>query len=101
MKFLGFAMFDVSKAAEVAQAGDKAAKTPGHKVLAQYLCQGMPFQGIPPNMVVVVSVGESESNEAIAASQYPIALAGATVWAVPVLEMRVGGGAAAEKKYRK
>jgi hypothetical protein len=101
MKFLGFAMFDVSKAAEVAQAGDKAAKTPGTKILAQYICQGIPFEGLPPNMMVVVHIGEYESNEAIAASQYPLALAGATTWAVPVLEMRVGGAATAEKKYRK
>jgi hypothetical protein len=101
MKFLGFSMFDVSKAAEVAQAGDKVTKMPGHKVLAQYLCQGIPFQGVPPNMMIVVSVGESESNEAMAASQYPVALAGATVWAVPVLELALGRGAAAEKKYRK
>ena len=101
MKFLGFTVFDVSKAAEVAQAGDKAAKTPGHKVLAQYICQGIPFQGLPPNTLVVVHVADVESNEAIAASQYPVALAGATTWAVPVLEMRVGGAATAEKKYRK
>ena len=101
MKFLGFTMFDVSKAAEVAQAGDKAAKTPGHKVLAQYLCQGIPFQGLPPNTVVVVHIADVESNEAIAANQYPVALAGATTWAVPVLEMRAGGAATAEKKYRK
>jgi len=101
MKFLSFAMFDVSKAAEVAQAGDKVAKTPGHKVLGQYLCQGIPFEGVPPNTMVVVSVGESESNEVIATAQYPMLLAGATIWAVPVLEMKAGGAAAAEKKYRK
>ena len=101
MKFLGFTMFDVSKAAEVAQAGDKAAKTPGTKMLAQYICQGIPFEGLPPNTVVVVHVGDYESNEAIAASQYPLALAGATTWAVPVLEMQAGGGAVTEKKYRK
>jgi hypothetical protein len=101
MKFLEFAMFDVSKAAEVAQAGDKAAKTPGTKILAQYACQGIPFNGVPPNTMVVVQVVEYESNEAIAAGQYPVALAGATSWAVPVLEMRVGGAGTAEKKYRK
>ena len=101
MKFLTFTMFDVSKAAEVAQAGDKAAKTPGQKTIAQYICQGIPFEGVPPNAMVVVHVGEYESNESIAASQYPVALAGATVWAVPVLELAVGRGAAAEKKYRK
>jgi hypothetical protein len=101
MKFLGFSIFDVAKAAEVAQAGDKVAKTPGGKILAQYICQGIPFAGVPPNMMVVVSVEEYESNEAIAASQYPLALAGATTWAVPVLEMQAGGGAVTEKKYRK
>jgi hypothetical protein len=101
MKFISFSMFDVTKAAEVAQAGDKAAKTPGHKVLAQYICQGIPFAGVPPNMMVVIHIAESESNEAIAASQYPVALAGATTWAVPVLEMPVARAAAIEKKYRK
>jgi len=101
MKFLEFAMFDVAKAAEVAQAGDKGAKTPGAKILAQYACQGIPFNGVPPNMMVVVAVKECESNEAIGASQYPVALAGATTWAVPVLEMPVASAAAAEKKYRK
>jgi hypothetical protein len=101
MKFLGFSMFDIAKTAEVAQAGDKVANTPGAKILAQYVCQGIPFAGVPPNMMVVVSVAEYESNDAIAASSYPLALAGATVWEVPVLEMPVGGGAATEKKYRK
>ena len=101
MKFIGFAMFDAAKAAEVAQAGDKVAKTPGRKVLAQYACQGIPFPGVPPNTMVVISVEEAESNEAIGASQYPLALAGATVWSVPVLEMPVAGAAAEEKKYRK
>ena len=101
MKFLGFSTFDVAKAAEVAQASDKVAETPGGKVLAQYICQGIPFAGVPPNMIVVVSIEEYESNEAIAASQYPLALAGANVWAVPVLEMPVGRGVVTEKKYRK
>lgn len=78
MKFLVFTMFDVSKAAEVAQAGDKAAKTRGAKILAQYACQGIPFEGVPQNMMVVFHIGEYESNEAIAASQYPVGVAGAT-----------------------
>jgi hypothetical protein len=101
MKFLGFSIFDVAKAAEVAQAADKTAKTPGCKILAQYACQGIPFEGVPPNKIVVVSVEEYESNDAIAANQYPLSLAGANVWAVPVLEMKVGGAARVEKKYRK
>jgi hypothetical protein len=101
MKFIVFAMFDVAKAAEVAQASDKVAKTPGRKVLAQYACQGIPFAGVLPNAMVVISVAEVESNEALGAAEYPVALAGATVWAVPVLEMPVAGAATEEKKYRK
>ena len=101
MKFLVFSMFDVAKAAEVAQAGDKVAKTPGRKVLANYTCMGMAFPGVPPNTMVGISVAEYESNEAMAAVLYPVELAGATVWVVPVLEMPVGRGAATEKKYRK
>ena len=101
MKFITFYMFDVAKAAEVAQAGDKVAKTPGQKILAQYVCEGLAFPGQPPNTIVNIAIGEVESNEALAAAQYPVALAGATVWSVPVLEMPVGGGAAEEKKYRK
>ena len=101
MKFITFDMFDVAKAPEIAQASDKVAKTPGHKILAQYVCEGLAFPGEPPNTLVSISIAEVESNEALAAVQYPVALAGATVWSVPVLEMSVGGGAAEEKKYRK
>jgi len=101
MKFLGFAIYDVAKAAEVAQASDKVAKTPGRKVLASYTCMGLAFPGVPPNTLVGISVAEYESNEAMAAAMYPVALAGATVWSVPVLETPMGRGAAIEKKYRK
>jgi hypothetical protein len=101
MKFLVFSMSDVAKAAEVAQASDKVAKMPGQKVLAQYICMGMAFAGLPPNTLLGISVVEYETNEAMAAGQYPLALAGATVWAVPVLEMSVGRVAAGEKKYRR
>jgi hypothetical protein len=101
MKFLTFATYDVAKTAEVAQASDKVAKMPGRKVLAMYTCMGMAFPGVPPNTLVTIIVNEFESDEAMAAAQYPIALAGATVWSVPVLEMPAGRGAATEKKYRK
>jgi len=101
MKFLTFAMFDSTKAAEVAQAGDKVAKMPGQKLLGQYMCQGIPFAGLPQNSIVVISVAEIENNEAISTTQYPLALAGATVWAVPVQELPVAGAATEEKKYRK
>lgn len=101
MKFLVFSMCDAAKAAEVIQAGDKVADTPGSKTLARYTCMGMPFPGLPPNNLVGVSVTEYDSSEAMAARLYPVTLAGATVWAVPVLEMPVTGAAEVEKKYRK
>lgn len=101
MKFLMFAMFDTAKVAELAQVIDKFAKTPGQKTIAQYACQGMPFSGIPPNKTLAISVVEAESNEALAATQYPMGLAGLDTWAVPVLEIPVGRVVAAEKKYRK
>ena len=70
MKFISFAMFDVAKAAEVAQAGDKVANTPGQKIIGQYICQGKAFDGIPPNTMVVIAIHETESNEAITTGQY-------------------------------
>ena len=101
MKFMTFVMFDVAKAAEVAQAGDKTADMPGTKTLAQYACQGIPFpHTIPPNAMVVIAINDAESNEAMSAANYPLGLAGATVWNVPVLEMPIGGAAETEKKYR-
>jgi hypothetical protein len=101
MRFLIFAMYDVAKTAEVAQASDKVDKIPGHKVLASYTCMGIPFNGVPPDTLVTIRVIEYENSEAMAATQYTVALAGATVWAVPVLEWAAGRGAATEKKYRK
>lgn len=101
MKFITFAMYDVAKAAEVAQVADKVAKTPGHKTLAPYVCQGKPFDGVPPNTLVVIAITEAESNQAIAAVTYPLLLAGATLWSVPVLEMPVASAATEERKYRK
>lgn len=101
MKFITFGMFDVAKAVEVAQAADKVAKLPGQKILAQYVCLGLAFPGHPPNTMVTISIGDIESNEAMAATQYPLELAGETIWSVPVMELPVAGAAAEEKKYRK
>ena len=64
MKFMVFTMYNVAKAAEVAQAADKVANTPGTKILAQYACLGKPFDGVPPNNVVAITVREAESAEA-------------------------------------
>jgi len=95
-----FSVFDTAKIAELAQIIDKAAKTPGQKTIAQYACQGMAFSGLPPSTTLAICVVEAESNEALAATQYPMDLAGMSTWAVPVLEVPVGGVVTEEKKYR-
>jgi hypothetical protein len=101
MKIMTFAMFDVAKGAEVAAAADKVAGTPGTKRLAQYIFQGNPFPPtVPPNSMVGVTISEVESNDALAAANYPVNLAGATTWSVPVLEMSEAGAAETEKQYR-
>ena len=102
MKFLTFIMMDVAKTAEVAQASDKvwASPPPGIKRLAGYVCQGIPFPGQPANTLVSIVISEAESNEAIAAVQWPVAIAGATVWSVPVMELPTAGAAEVEKKLR-
>jgi hypothetical protein len=102
MKLLRFAMMDANKTAEVAKAADKVAASlpPGIKISASYACQGIAFPGVPAQTLVVVQVVEAESNEAIAASTWPLELAGATIWDVPVLELPVAGAAEVEKKMR-
>ena len=102
MKFLTFTVMDVTKAAEVAQANDKVWASPpaGLKLLASYVCQGMPFPSVPPNTLTAIAIVEAESNEALAAANYPVALAGASVHTIPMLELPVAGAAGVEKKYR-
>lgn len=104
MKFLLFTMWDAAKTAEMAQVHDKvwSSPPPGVKMLADYICQGMPFPGVllPPNTLVSVGIIEAESNEALAAAAYPVVLAGASLWHVPVLELPVVGTAEVEKKFR-
>jgi hypothetical protein len=101
MKFISFSMHTVAKVAEVAQASDKVANTPGQKILAKYTCLGKPFDGMPPNTMVTITIHEAESHEAMAAYGFPMMLAGSTVWAVPVLEMPAGNVAAEVKKLQK
>lgn len=100
MKFLVFLAFDVAKTAEVAQAADKMQASPpmGTKLLAAYSCQGIPWPGASGQ--ISVAVFEAESNEALSAVLYPLALAGATVWSVPVLEIPVPGAAEVERRLR-
>jgi len=103
MKFVQFNTFDVAKAAEVSAASDKfwASPPPGVKMLADYVCLGIPFSGVPPNTVVSLAVVEAESAEALTAVTYALALAGASLWNVPVLELPVAGAAKVEKKFRR
>jgi len=102
MKFITFSMYDAAKSAELMQAADKAHKMPGQKTLAAYACLGLPFPGVlPPNTIVGFTIREAESAEALASVLYTLTVAGATTWAVPVVEMPVGSLAAEEKKLRK
>jgi len=101
MKFLTFMWFEMAKAAEMAKASDKvmASLPPGVKMLASYVCQAVPFPGLPPDAMVGISIAEVDSNEDLAAVSYPLQLAGAVIHRVPVLELPVGGAAEVEKKY--
>ena len=103
MKFLRFVMMDTAKVAEVTQASDKtwANPPPGIKMLANYACLGIAFPGEPANTIVSVGVLETENVEALTTVSYPLALAGATVWGIPVLEVPIAGAAEVEKKMRR
>jgi hypothetical protein len=101
MKFVTFSMYDVAKTAEMMQVADKNSKIPGQKMLAGYIFLGKPFDGMPPNKGVGMSIREVESAEALAAVLYNMTLIGATAWAVPVLEGQVGSSEADFKKFQK
>ena len=101
MKFITFCIYDVAKFAEVAQASDKNSKIPGQKMLANYICLGKAFDGIPLNHGVSITIREAESAEILGAAIYNVALTGATIWAVPVMEVPVGGSVAELKKAQK
>jgi len=102
MKFLTFTVTDMAKVPEVAQVSDKvwASPPPGIKVEANYVCLSPPFPGVSPNTLVSIAIVDAESAEAIAATSYPMMLAGANIHRVPLLELPVGGAAKVEKKYR-
>ncbi len=103
MKFVMIVMSDVSKTAEVAEAFDKVWTTPhsGIEMLAGYVCQGgFPFPGVPANTVVTIQIIEAEANEAIAEVQWPVALAGASIHCVPLLELPLPGASEIEKRMR-
>ena len=101
MKFLTMSVYPVSKAKEVGAASDKvwAGRSQEGEPPSAYVLMTVPFP-VPPNSLVVVTIGESDSAEEMAARVYPLMVAGATVDIIPVLEVPLGAGAEAEKKYR-
>ncbi len=101
MKFMTFSIYPVAMAAEVGKASDKvwAGRSQEGQPPSAYVLMTVPFP-VPPNSLVVVTIGESESAEEMAARVYPLMVAGATVNIIPLLEVPLGAGAEAEKKYR-
>jgi len=95
-------MMDTADVPKVAQASDKAMANPppGFKVLSIDACLGIAFPGQPANTMVAVAIIEAESADVLAATAYPMTLAGATVWNVPVMEVPMGGATEVEKKYK-
>ena len=102
MKFLNLNLFDVAKAAEVSQASDKLWASPpaGAKILASYVTLSPVFPNQPPNTMVGIYITETENAEAMAAVNYPMMLAGVTIYAIPILELPLVGAAEVEKKYK-
>ena len=102
MKFLRFSMMDVADIPKVAQASDKVMANPptGFKMLSNNACMGIAFPGQPANTLVAVATVEAESADVLAAASYPLTIAGASVWVVPVLDVPVAGSTEVEKKMR-
>jgi hypothetical protein len=102
MKFIRFSMMDSTKVAELSKASDKVWASPpkGMKAQATYACLGIAFPEQPPNTIVTMTVLEAESAESLAVASYPLALVGATVWYVPILDVPVGGSVQVEKKLK-
>ena len=101
MKFMTLTTWPVEKTAEVSAASDKImAKVPKERrAESGYILMCVPFD-VPPNSMVSVNIAEGGSAEEMAASVYPLMLAGATVDVIPLLEVPSGGSTKAEKKYR-
>ena len=101
MKFMTMMVYPVAKAAEIAVASDKmwSSQPQEGRPTSAFLMMAVPFD-VPPNSLVAFTIEESDSAESMAARVYPLMLAGATVNIVPLLEVPIGGGSEAEKKYR-
>jgi hypothetical protein len=102
MKLLRFLMIETDKAEKMVQVSDKmwASPPPGIELKSNFACLGIAFPGQPPNTIVSVSVIEADSAETIAATSYPLTLAGGTMWTVPALEVPPGRATEVEKKAR-
>lgn len=102
MKFMTLAIYPVEKAAEVSAASDKVwANVPKEsRPEAHHVLMSVPQFDVPPNSIISITIGEDNSAEKIVARVYPIMLAGADIQVIPLLEVPVGGGVKAEKKYK-
>ena len=102
MKFMSWNLFDVAKTAEVAQASDKvwASSPVGIKMLVNYVCLSPMFPNQPPNTMVGFEIIEAENVEAMGAVNYPIMIAGGTIYSIPILELPMVGAVDVEKKYK-
>ena len=66
-----------------------------------YMCVGNPFPGpIPPNSMVGITIAEVENENALAAVSYALALAGMSIYRIPIMEMKPGQSAATEKRLK-
>jgi len=101
MKFMMLTYTPGEKMAEVSAASDKVwAKAPPKKRAdVGYLLMCHPFD-VPEGCYVTFSIFDGDSAEEIAATVYPMELAGAKVQIVPLLEVRSGSSAKTEKEYR-
>ena len=102
MKFLRFTMAKIADISKLTQASDKTMASPpqGYKVLSVDACMGLAFPGQPEDTIVSIATIEADSAEVLAATGYPLMLAGATVWTVPVLEFPVAKTVEVEQKLR-
>jgi hypothetical protein len=101
MKFMTLVFIPADKMAEVAAASDKVwAKAPRERrAQTTYMLMCNP-PDVPENCAVSFSINEGDDMEEIAASVYQMALAGAGVNIIPLLELPGGGAAKVERKYK-
>ena len=104
MKFLAFSTYHVDKIEELVKVSDKLAANPreDYKILAMYSCLANPFPGVdlPQGTMVVASILESDSAEAMASAALEMTLAGAKIERIPVMEVPTGEAEQTVEKLR-